>query len=305
VIAPVPLDLAVVVRDSERLLRRVLGEDVTLTVELDEGLWPVLCDPAQLEQVILNLVVNARDAMPSGGTLSISARNAEARLLVDLRTGERRKGEWVRLSVRDSGTGMSPEVQAHLFEPFFTTKGSGKGTGLGLATVHGIVAQSGGHIEVESAPGRGSTFDLFLPRAAEAPPAAPPAPPARAVGPGTETILVLEDDPLVRHVTVRALRGAGYEVLVAGSGAEAIGQVARHPGQIDLVVTDVVMPGLSGPQVVEELRRGRPGLRVLYVSGYPQDAIAQRGVLELGVEFLPKPFTSAALLERVRVVLEA
>jgi PAS domain S-box-containing protein len=304
VIAPVPMDLASAVRDGEKLLRRLVGEDVALTVELEDGLWPILCDPAQLEQVLLNLVVNARDAMPSGGTLSIAARNAEAALPVDPGTGAPRAGQWVRLSVRDSGSGMTPEVQAHLFEPFFTTKAGGQGTGLGLATVHGIVAQSGGHLDVETAPGRGTCFDVYLPRAAAAPVARPrpPAPPGgRSAG---ETLLVVEDDPLVRSVTVRALRAAGHPVLVAGTGAEAIALAARHPGRIDVVVSDVVMPGLSGPQLVKELRIARPGLRALFVSGYSQDAVAERGVLG-GVELLPKPFTSAALLERVRALCAA
>jgi PAS domain S-box-containing protein len=302
VIAPVSLDLGAVVRDGERLLRRILGEDVVLTVETEDGLWPVLCDPGQLEQLILNLAVNARDAMPSGGTLSITARNAAVELLVDRETGQRRLGPWVRLSVRDSGTGMTPEVQAHLFEPFFTTKPSGEGTGLGLAMVHGIVAQNGGHIEVESAPGQGTTFDVFLPRAAAAAAVPAPAPTPAAPAPaGETTILVVEDDPLVRSVSVRALRGAGYQVLVAASGAEATA-LAAHAGRIDLVLSDVVMPGMSGPEVVSELRRTRPGLRALFVSGYPQDAVAQRGVLEVGTELLAKPFTSAALLERVRML---
>jgi PAS domain S-box-containing protein len=304
VIAPVPLDLGEVVRRSEKLLRRVLGEDIALAVELEEGLWPVLCDPAQLEQVILNLVVNARDAMPEGGTLAIAARNAEEAFPV-APPPDGRPGQWVRLSVRDSGGGMTAEVKAHLFEPFFTTKAAGKGTGLGLATVDGIVAQSGGHIEVESAPGRGTAFHVYLPRATDAPAEAPPrtAAAARARS-GEETILVVEDDPLVRNVTLRALRGAGYRVLVAASGNEAVSLVEGHTGRLDLVVSDVVMPGLSGPQAVEALRRLRPGLRALYLSGHPQDAIADRGVLELGVEFLPKPFTAAGLLDRVRALLE-
>jgi two-component system, cell cycle sensor histidine kinase and response regulator CckA len=296
VVAPVPLDLAGVVRSAERLLRRVLGEDVSLEVEVKDGIWPVLCDPGQLEQVLMNLAVNARDAMPDGGTLNISARNEEP--------APGGPQQWVRLTVRDSGGGMSPEVQAHLFEPFFTTKAKGRGTGLGLATVHGIVAQAGGRIEVRSEPGKGTAFAILLPRSAEGPaPAVEPAP-ARAVG-GSETVLVVEDDELVRGVTVRALTGGGYRVLVAGSGPEALALAERGEERIDLVVTDVIMPGPTGPEVVASLRRLRPGLRVLYVSGYPEDAMARRGVGGLGTAFLTKPFTAAVLLERVRAVVEA
>jgi PAS domain S-box-containing protein len=304
VIAPVALDLGNVVRDGEKLLRRLIGEDVALSVEIEPHLWPVLCDPAQVEQVLLNLAVNARDAMPAGGTLSIRVGNVEADLPVDVQGDERRAGQWVRLSVRDSGTGMTPEVEAHLFEPFFTTKTAAKGTGLGLATVHGIVAQNGGHIEVETAPGHGSTFHVFLPRSAHAVPAASATPPPRAAAAGGAAILVVEDDPLVRSVTVRALRSAGHDVLVAGNGDEALALAARRAAPIDLVVTDVVMPGLSGPEVVAALQAARPGLRALFVSGYPADALARRRVLA-GVELLAKPFTAASLLERVRTLLEA
>jgi two-component system, cell cycle sensor histidine kinase and response regulator CckA len=299
VVAPVVLDLASGLRRAERLLGRVLGEDVALVVEAEEGLWPVLCDPGQLEQVVMNLAVNARDAMPDGGTLTISARNASP-------VGPEGEGQprWVRLSVRDTGSGMTPEVQAHLFEPFFTTKEKGKGTGLGLAMVHGIVAQGGGRIEVRSEVGQGSSFEILLPGTAErACPAADPTPVA-PVG-GNETVLVIEDDELVRGITVRALKGGGYRVLVAASGPEALALVKQGAERIDLVVTDVIMPGPSGPEVVEALRRLRPGLRVLYVSGYPADAMARRGVGELGKTFLTKPFTAASLLERVRAVVDA
>jgi PAS domain S-box-containing protein len=307
VIAPIPLDLAHAIRSSAKLLRRMLGEDVVLRLEIEPGLWPVLCDPAQLEQVLFNLAVNARDAMPGGGRLEIAACNAEVWLPGAPEGGAGRAGQWVRLRVKDSGAGMGPEVRAHLFEPFFTTKGPGKGTGLGLATVHGIVAQSGGHIEVDTAPGQGTTFDVYLPRAEAAPEAVaerPPAlaPPART---GHETLLLVEDDPLVRGVMVSVLGGAGYEVLVAEAGGPALELAAGHPRPIHLVVTDVIMPGRSGPQVVEDLQRLRPGLRALYVSGYAADVIAERGVLESGIEFLPKPFTAGALLERVRALLDA
>jgi PAS domain S-box-containing protein len=302
-IAPVRLDLATVLRKSEKLLRRVLGEDVALQVELGPDLWPVLFDPAQLEQVILNLAVNARDAMPEGGRLEISACNTEVRPAAAARGGERQVDQWVRLRVRDTGTGMAPEIRAHLFEPFFTTKGVGKGTGLGLATVHGIVAQGGGTIDMETAPGQGTTFDIYLPRTAEPPVRDGPevAPRARV---GHETILLVEDEPLVRSVTARSLRSAGYQVLVAENGPSAIQLAAHHAGALDLLITDVVMPGLSGPQVTAELRRLRPGLPALYLSGYAEDAIVHHGVVDPSIEFLPKPFTADALLDRVRMLIE-
>jgi PAS domain S-box-containing protein len=295
VIAPVPLDLNGVVGASEKLLRRVLGEDVELAVRLDPGLHPIRGDAGQLEQVILNLAVNARAAMPRGGTLAIETRNG-------LRDGEER----VCLTVRDSGTGMTPEVKAHLFEPFFTTKPAGEGTGLGLATVYGIVKQSDGHIDVHSEPGRGTTFELWFPRTAELPaPAAPLPAPAIAAPRGSERILVVEDDPQVREVTVRALRAAGHPVLVAPGAREALALEPRELAGLDLLVTDVVMPGVDGRAVADELRRRRPDLRVLYVSGYTEDAVVARGVLGTGLAFLAKPFTPSALVARVRAVLDA
>jgi CheY-like chemotaxis protein len=216
-------------------------------------------------------------------------------------------GQWVHLVVRDSGSGMTADVQERIFEPFFTTKESGKGTGLGLATVHGIVTQNGGRVLVESQPGLGTTFEVRFPRtlvetrSGAAPvPASFPAP-AR----GSETILVIEDDPRVRAVTVRALRAAGHRVLVAGNGAEALGIAEGSPGGLHLVVTDVVMPGMSGRAVVDALRSRRPGLPALFVSGYPQEVIARRGVLDTGIEFLAKPFTPASLVARVRAILDA
>jgi PAS domain S-box-containing protein len=296
VIAPVPLDLNGVVRGAEKLLRRVLGEDVELLVRLEPGLPPIRGDAGQLEQAILNLAVNARDAMPRGGTLALETR-----------TVPDGGGDHVSLVVRDSGTGMTPEVKAHLFEPFFTTKPPGEGTGLGLAMVYGIVRQSEGQIHVDSDPGRGTTFELRFPRAADLPAPAPaPAPPsAPAPGRGTERILVVEDDALVREVTVRALRAAGHPVLVAASAAEALALGAAELAAIDLVVTDVVMPRHDGRAVSDELRRRRPDLRVLYVSGYTEDAMVARGVLGAGLSFLAKPFTPSALVARVRAILDA
>ncbi|HET8732301.1 MAG TPA: PAS domain S-box protein, partial [Anaeromyxobacteraceae bacterium] len=303
VIEPVALDLNRVLRGSEKLLRRVLGEDVRLEVRPGAALWPTLADPSQVEQVLVNLAVNARDAMPGGGTLVVETANASDSPPGGAGPAECRSGEWVRLSVRDTGVGMAPEVLAHIFEPFFTTKEKGKGTGLGLATVHGIVAQAGGHVHVESAPGSGTTFQVCLPRTEEQ--RADEGAPVETVPlEGGETILVVEDDPRVRAVTVRALSGSGYAVLSAGSGEEAIAVARANAGAIDLVVTDVVMPGMDGREVVDALRRELPRLRVLYVSGYTQDVISRRGVLDSGVEFLPKPFTASALLARVRAVLE-
>jgi PAS domain S-box-containing protein len=304
VIAPVPLDLNSVVRGSEKLLRRVIGEDVALAVSLEEPLWSARCDRGQIEQVIMNLVVNARDAMPRGGRLAIETANerldgARGRLDPDAPPGE-----YVRLVIRDSGTGMTPDVQAHLFEPFFTTKGHGKGTGLGLATVYGVVKQSGGYVHVDTAPGRGTSVAIWLPREARAPvaPEAPRPPPGQR---GTETVLVVEDDRLVREVTVRALRSAGYEVLVAASAEEALALQDEQLRRVGLLVTDVVMPGLDGRALATELARRRPELRVLYVSGYTHDVIAERGVLDSGLEYLPKPFTAPVLLAKVRTVLDA
>jgi PAS domain S-box-containing protein len=297
--ALVPLDLNEVVRGSEALLRRIIGEDVEVGTSLDPGLWPILGDLGQLEQVIVNLAANARDAMPRGGRLTLATRNAPAS------PGQGPAGDRVELLVRDTGVGMSPEVKAHLFEPFFTTKELGRGTGLGLATVHGIVTQAGGEVRVESAPGAGTTFELSLPRATRAAPAPgrPAATPVPGRG-GTECLLVVEDDPLVREVTARSLRSGGYRVLTAGGGAEALEVAEREAADLRLVVTDVVMPGLDGKTLAEALAQRLPGVRVLFVSGYTGDVIGHHGVLDSGIEFLQKPFTTQAILARVRGLLD-
>jgi CheY-like chemotaxis protein len=290
----------------------VLGEDVALEIHAQAGLWLVLCDPGQMEQLLLNLAANARDAMPHGGTLVIETRNAR----VDPGVADANpvanpgatSGQWVNLVVRDSGSGMTSDVQERIFEPFFTTKELGKGTGLGLATVHGIVTQNGGRVLVESQPGLGTTFEVRFPRTQQADPRRDMAPsPASFPAParGSETILVVEDDPRVRAVTVRALRAAGHRVIAAGNGAEALGIAEGNPGELHLVVTDVVMPGMSGRAVVDALRSRRPGLPALFVSGYPQEVIARRGVLDTGIEFLAKPFTPASLVARVRAIFDA
>ena len=304
VTAPVPLDLNDAVRSSERLLRRVLGEDVQLSVELEPWLWTVVCDPGQVEQVILNLAVNSRDAMPRGGALVLRTRNLRVDESHAASDGEARAGEWAQLTVQDSGAGMTPEVLAHLFEPFFTTKPEGSGTGLGLASVHGIVTQAGGHLHVRSAPGQGTSVEVCLPRRLEAAQQSRPTAAAPATG-GTETVLAVEDDPLVREITARTLRSGGYRVLVAGNGAEALEVTARLEGRLHLLVTDVVMPGLDGRALADELQRRKPGVRVLYVSGYTHDVISHHGILDTGVELLPKPFSSGSLLARVRAILDA
>jgi PAS domain S-box-containing protein len=302
IIAPVPLDLNAVMRGSEKLLRRVLGEDVELVASLHPALWTVRCDPGQVEQVVLNLAVNARDAMPSGGKLMIETANTEIDEGFVALHPFMKRGPHVRLTIRDTGVGMTPAVKAHVFEPFFTTKPPGKGTGLGLAMVYGIVKQNDGYILVESEVGQGTTFRLYLPRSVAATASEPAASTTRMRG--TETILLVEDDPQVRKVAFRSLMAAGYRVIVAGGGREALEVAAREKGPLHLLLTDVIMPGLNGREVAEELRRSNPGLRVLFVSGYTQDVISQSGVLGSGFEFLPKPFTASILLEGVRKALD-
>jgi hemerythrin-like metal-binding protein len=252
--------------------------------------------------VVLNLAVNARDAMPSGGTLTIESANAQVGDALVATHPFMRAGPHVRLSIQDSGLGMSPEVKAHLFEPFFTTKPEGHGTGLGLATVYGIVKQSEGYILIESEPGRGTRVDLYFPRIEEAKAAAKPALPPTARG--TEAVLLVEDDAQVRRIAVRALQAAGYRAIVASTGREALDLAEREGSEFDLLLTDVIMPGLNGRELAETLRRRRPNLRVLYMSGYTQDVISQAGVLDSGIEFLPKPFTPELLQESVRRALD-
>ena len=304
VISPVRLDLNGMVRASEKMLRRLLGEDLELIVHLGQDLWPVRCDPGQVEQVLLNLAVNARDATPGAGKLVIETSNADVGERRAASNPGMRPGAYVRLAVRDSGTGMTPDVKEHLFEPFFTTKPRGKGTGLGLATVYGIVNQSGGFILVDSDVGHGTTFEVYLPRTLEAAPAESPVARPTATT-GDETILVVEDDDHVRDVATRALGDAGYRVFDAASGAAALEVAPQAPAPLHLVVADVVLPGLNGRQVADELRREHPETRVLYVSGHTREVVLQRGVADSRVEFLAKPFTASSLLTRVRAVLDA
>jgi two-component system cell cycle sensor histidine kinase/response regulator CckA len=305
IIAPVPLAINDVVGGSETLLRRLLGEDIRLVVRCQRDLWSVRCDPGQIEQVILNLSVNARDAMPTGGSLVIETSNlvvAEADPRRSLFAGIT-PGEYVRVAVEDTGTGIAADIRERIFEPFFTTKEVGKGTGLGLAAVYGIVKQSRGHIRVESEPGYGSRFEICFPRTIEAA-VSRPAPAAPASARGTETVLLVEDDPSIRKITSRALQASGYHVLIAADGTEALDVAGREHRAPDLVITDVIMPGLDGRALASALLEKYPSLRVLYVSGYTRDVIAGRGLLDSGLQFLQKPFTTPILLERVRAVLD-
>jgi CheY-like chemotaxis protein len=292
-----------------RMLERLIGEDIRLAMSAAEDLAPGCADPGQVEQVILNLVVNARDAMPRGGSLAVEAANA--------RLGDAplpgayfpvSPGEYVRLTVRDTGVGMDDEVKSHLFEPFYTTKPPGQGTGLGLSTVYGIVQQAGGNLTVRSGPGRGTEISVYIPagRAGEAAPeqeARPAAEPkTKRAG---ETILLVEDEEVVRKLLAQVLAAQGYAVIEAGSGAAALEAVARHSGAIDLLLTDVVMSGMSGRELAEKLLAIRPGLRVLYMSGYTDDAVLRHGVYRNRMAFLGKPFSPLALVRKLKEMLEA
>jgi two-component system cell cycle sensor histidine kinase/response regulator CckA len=303
VLAPRVLDVNGVVRETERMLRRLIGEDIEFVTALDPTLGPVRADPGQLEQVVMNLVANARDAMKHGGRLTIATRNAEITPGDGGREGLT-AGRYILMTVADSGTGMDEATRTRIFEPFFTTKGPGKGTGLGLSTVHGIVRQSGGHLDVTSELGKGTTFHIYLPRHAEKGARPDASGLAAGIPRGTETILLADDDPGVRGLARMALEGCGYKVLEAGDGEAAYKAGAGYPGPVDLLVTDVVMPRLSGREVADRLVELRPGLKVLYVSGYTDDAVVRTGVYQAKVAFLQKPFTPTTLGRKVREVLD-
>jgi len=299
---PRVLDLNAIISGMEKLLRRALGEDVTLETTLHPSLWPVKADPAQLEQVLLNLAVNARDAMPRGGRFFIATANCRQTEAAALHLP---RGEYVRLLVRDTGEGMDPEACRRIFEPFFSTKPREKGTGLGLAIVYGIVKQAGGEIFVDSRPGEGTAFAVYLPRSTGAPTAAPERPQAAPSAAHRETILLVEDEEGVRRLVREMLARHGYTVLEAADGQEALRVFEREGERIHLLLTDVVMPHMSGRELALRLTARRPELKVAYMSGYTGDVIADYGVLEPGVILIQKPFTARLLLRRLREALGA
>jgi CheY-like chemotaxis protein len=304
ILAPEVLDLGAVVSRLSAMLGRIIGEDIELIIRTPKSLGLVSADRGQLEQILMNLAVNARDAMPSGGRLCIDVADVDLDETFTARHPGSAPGPHVMLAVSDNGCGMSDEVRARLFEPFFTTKEMGKGTGLGFATVYGIVKQSGGSIWVYSEPGMGTTFKIYLPRTVAAPcPDTRDSARAERLD-GTETVLVVEDQIEVRQVVRLTLQRRGYHVIEAGGPLEAEAGARAHHGGIELLLTDVVMPHMSGSELARKLRQHRPGMRVLYMSGYTDDEVVRHGVLSRDTAFLEKPFTATALLRAVRCALD-
>ena len=297
------LNLNDLVTDFQRMLGRLIGENILLTTKLDPSLGQVQVDPGQVEQVLMNLVVNARDAMPKGGRLMIETANVE----VDEHYAQIRPevvpGHYAMTAVSDTGCGMDQALQARVFEPFFTTKEPGKGAGLGLATVYGIVKQSGGYIYVYSELGRGTTFKIYLPLTTEEPTAAPPSKLTPAPG-GTETVLLVEDEEGLRNLLNSTLEEKGYTVLSAVHGKEALHVAQKFMGRIDLLLTDVIMPEMGGRALAEQFAALHPDAKVLFMSGYTDDMVMRNGVLEADVEFLQKPYAMATLLHKIRAVLD-
>ena len=302
ILEPTVLQMNTVLEDMDGILRCVLGEDIALDLIMDSRLGWTRVDPGKLQQIVLNLAGNARDSMPQGGRLRLETLNVSVNEQTPSSQPFVAPGEYVALLVRDTGTGMDPETRARIFEPFFTTKEQGKGTGLGLATVYGIVKQSGGYIWAESEIGKGSLFQTLLPRVEQ------PANPHLVqevldFRSGGETILLVEDEPAVRRMAAEVLLSAGYRVLPAPSGADALRIAAKHDGRLDLLLTDIVMPGMTGPELARHFSIQFPGIRILYTSGYTDDAIEKHGVRGRTVHVLQKPFTHEILARTVREVL--
>ncbi len=299
------VDLNAMISESEKLLPRLLGEDVEMSTQLEPGLGRVRADPGQLNQVLLNLILNARDAMPDGGRITIATSNEEVDSTYSTAHPNLHSGSYVLLSVTDTGQGMDATTQARVFEPFFTTKESGKGTGLGLAAVYGIVEQSGGQVYVYSEVGVGTTFKVYLPRIDEKAEAGAKEKGSEPARHGTETVLLVEDEAALRELLRKTFESSGYTVLVARDGKEAVELAASHVGSIEAMVSDVIMPGLNGPKVAELLAATRPEMKVLFVSGYSDESIFRNGVLRPGTAFLSKPFSLGTVLRRLRELLEA
>jgi two-component system cell cycle sensor histidine kinase/response regulator CckA len=307
VLEPKVLNLNSVLADIEKLLQRVIGEDIELNFQTHAKIGSVKADPGQLEQVVVNLATNARDAMPSGGKLTFATANVDLDEACADRRVVVRPGRYVQLVVSDTGCGMDKETQSHIFEPFFTTKEQGKGTGLVLATVYGIVKQSGGYIWVESEPGRGTAFKIYLPMVQAAAESPQYVERSQALSRGPETILVVEDDASLREVTCEFLRSSGYVVISAGSPEEALHLAERHDGPIDFLLTDVILPKMNGRELATRLSETRPAMKVLYVSGYTDGVVRDgvHGALEEGLEFLQKPCTRRALTWKIREILDS
>lgn len=304
VLEPKVLNLNTVVNDTSRLLKRLIGEDIDLDTALNPSIGLVRADPGQIEQILINLSVNARDAMPQGGKLTIETANAELDESYVQAFQDLRPGSYVMMAIADTGTGMDEQTKSRIFEPFFTTKGVGKGTGLGLATVFGIVKQSGGHINVYSEPGYGATFKVYLPKVEDQVTASKTLRAHRQAPQGNETILLVEDEPALLALSRHILHKQGYKVLEATQGEKAIKIAEQHEGKIHLLVTDVVMPGMSGRQIAERITVQRPEIKVLYLSGYTNDAVVRHGVLQSDTAFLQKPYTPSTLAQKVREVLD-
>ena len=305
ILQPRVFNLNDAIADISRMLQRLIGEDVELRLSLDKGIGSVKVDPGQVEQIIINLAVNAREAMQKGGKVTIETRAVELDESYAAQHVDVQPGAYVMLAVTDTGTGMDAETRSRIFEPFFTTKGKYGGSGLGLATVYGIVKQSGGHIWVYSEPGTGTIFKIYLPRIDQATETRETPAIARESLQGSETVLVVEDEELVRNLACQVLQVNGYTVLNASDATEALLKYEQYQGRLDLLITDVVMPRASGPELARRLASSRPQMKVLYMSGYADDAIVHHGILDPGTSFLQKPFTPDALAGKVRAVLDA